>query len=75
MLKKPEGTTGTKTAQSIDDYIQSRIDNAVSNGFNSTKIWVKNDNYDAAVRLLNQSQFAFEILVTEPKSKQLSVSW
>jgi hypothetical protein len=76
MLTKPTTKTKSEKADlSIADYIQDRINSASANGFNSVKMWVKTPNLTDATHLLNQGGFAYEILQTEPNSKQLLVTW
>jgi hypothetical protein len=75
MLSKPSGTKSEKANLSVVDYIQDRINSASANGFNSTKIWVKKPNLAEATELLNNGQFEYRVLKTEPYSQQLEVTW
>jgi uncharacterized membrane protein len=72
-LSKP--TTSSKPALSTADYVQGRIDKAAESGFNSTKIWLKNENLAEAKNILEQADFSFTTANKDDKSTQLEVSW
>lgn len=76
MLTKPS-TTGTKNkpAQSVSEYVQSRINSASQNGYGSTKMWVKNPNLGEVKELLASAGFQYAEIQKDEKSVQLEVSW
>ena len=77
MLVKPNSSTPKSAAAglSVADYIQSRVQSAVTNNFTSTKMWIKRVNLDEAHALLAQAGFQARLLQEEPKSVQLEVTW
>jgi hypothetical protein len=77
MLVKPNSTKAPSAtaALSVADYIQQRVNNAVSNNFSSTKIWLKRHNLLEATGILDAAGFQSRVVQEEPKSLQLEISW
>lgn len=62
-------------AMSLEDYIGGRIQSSVDNGYSSCKCWVKNENVNNAVNMLGDNGYKIAVLVKEPSSTQLEISW
>jgi hypothetical protein len=76
MLTKPTSSAPkVAAALSVSDYIQQRVNNAVSNNFSSTKIWLKRHNLTEANGVLDAAGFQTRVVQEEPKSVQLEISW
>ena len=60
----------------LDEYLQSRIDGAVSRGYNSTLAWVKNQLLDEAKALLKEQGYSYTVALEDgDKATQLDISW
>ena len=70
----PKATATKKVG--IEEYIGSRIGQAVERGYDSTKVWLQAGEVDAASSLLSSRGYKFSTLQVEDNgSTQLLVSW
>ena len=74
-LTKPKSSKSPVANYSVEEYLQSRVDKANSEGYSITKVWLKKTNLPEATDILREASIKYEQVNEEPDSVQLQLKW
>lgn len=76
LINAKQAAVNIKNPQSVDEYLNTRIEAASAKGYSSVRVWVRAENLKEAKTLLGAGGYSHQTLVTEDNgNEQLEVTW